>query len=80
MNGETGVLKTIDEPFHLLQKLEGNKFLVFNKSKKVFEYQFPDYTEIQFRMAVCEKKVDQIKLMLSKVGESKKKILIKHLV
>jgi hypothetical protein len=43
MNGETGVLKTIDEPFHILQKLDNNKFLAFNKRQKVFEVQFPDY-------------------------------------
>lgn len=46
MNGETGVLKTIDEPFHILKKIEGTKFLAFNKTKKIFEIQFPDYTEI----------------------------------
>jgi hypothetical protein len=46
MNGETGVLKTLDEPFHILKKLENNKFLSFNKRQKVFEFQLPDYTEI----------------------------------
>lgn len=30
MNGETGVMKTIDEPMHLIKKLDGNKFLAFN--------------------------------------------------
>lgn len=80
MNGETGVLKTIDEPFHILQKLDNNKFLAFNKRQKVFEVQFPDYNEIEFKMAISERKVDKIKEVLSKIGESKKKILIKHLV
>ncbi len=31
-------------------------------------------------MAISERKVDKIKEVLSKIGESKKKILIKHLV
>lgn len=43
MNGETGVLKTLEEPFHILQKMEGNKFLAFSKKNKVFEIKFPDY-------------------------------------
>lgn len=46
MNGETGVMKTIEEPLHLLMKLQGNKFLVFNERKKIFEVEFPDYKEI----------------------------------
>ena len=31
-------------------------------------------------MAISERKVDKIKLMLARIGESRKKILIKYLV
>lgn len=37
MNGETGVLRTIEQPLHLVKKLKERKFLAFNESKKVFE-------------------------------------------
>ena len=30
MNGETGVLKTLEEPLHLVRKLDDKKFLAFN--------------------------------------------------
>ena len=31
MNGETGVLKTIEEPLYLLRKLPNNKFVAFSE-------------------------------------------------
>lgn len=36
-NGETGVLKTLDQPLHLVSKLADRKFLAFNATRKVFE-------------------------------------------
>lgn len=30
MNGETGLLKTLDEPMHLVKKLKDTRFLAFN--------------------------------------------------
>lgn len=44
MNGETGVLKTIEKLIHILAKLEGNKFLTFEQKQKVTQIQFPEYT------------------------------------
>lgn len=35
-NGETGVLKTLDQPLHLVRKLADRKFLAFNATRKVF--------------------------------------------
>ena len=37
MNGETGVLKTLEEPMHLVKKIDDKKFLAFNETKKIFE-------------------------------------------
>lgn len=36
LNGETGVLKTLEEPMHLVRKLAERKFLAFNETRKVF--------------------------------------------
>ena len=68
MSGETGVLKTLEEPFHILQKVEGSKFLAFSKKHKVFEIKFPDYNEIHLKMAINDRDVDKIKMLLSKIG------------
>lgn len=46
MNGETGLLKTLDEPLHLVKKLSDKKFFAFNENKKLFEVECPDYAEI----------------------------------
>ena len=80
MNGETGVMKTIEEPLHLLLKLKGNKFLAFNERQKIFELQFPDYKEIQFKMALNDRDFERVKSILNSMGNTKKKILIKYLV
>jgi coatomer subunit alpha len=55
INGETGVLKTLDQPLHLVRKLAERKFLAFNATKKVFEVECPEYLDIEFKLAVQEK-------------------------
>ena len=41
INGETGLLKTLEEPMHLVKKLDKQRFLVFNETQKVFEVECP---------------------------------------
>jgi coatomer protein complex subunit alpha (xenin) len=55
INGETGVLKTLEQPLHLVRKLAERKFLAFNVPKKVFEVECPEYLDIEFKLAVHEK-------------------------
>lgn len=46
LNGETGVLKTLDKPLHLVKKLSDRKFLAFNETKKIFQVECPEYEDI----------------------------------
>ncbi len=52
LNGETGVLKTLEQPLHLVRKLADRRFLAFNATKKVFEVECPEYDDIEFKLAV----------------------------
>ena len=36
MNGETGLLRTLEKSFHLLKKISDNKLLAFNDEDKIF--------------------------------------------
>lgn len=80
MNGETGVLQTLEQPLHLLLKQKGNKFLAFNETKKIFEIEFPDYKEIELKMALNDHNFEKVKAILATMSDSKKKIIIKYLV
>ena len=80
MNGENGVIKTIEQPLHLLKKLPNNKFLAFSERKKVFEIDCNQYKEVQFKLALNEKNWDKVKETLQALVGSEKKILIKYLV
>lgn len=79
-NGETGVLKTLEQPLHLVRKLTDRKFLAFNVTKKVFEVEYPDYQDIQFKLAVLNKEWAQVDDMVkTKLGKQKKS-LVSYLV
>lgn len=76
MNGETGVLKTLDEPMHLVKKLDATKFLAFNETKKVFEVECPEYLDIEFKLAVQNKEWKRVEDMVKhKLGKQKKNLV-----
>ena len=80
LNGETGVLKNIDEPMHLVRKMGDRKFLAFNETKKIFEVECPEYLDIEFKLAVQEKDWKAVDEMVgSRLGKQKKN-LVSYLV
>lgn len=70
MNGETGVLRTIEEPLHLIKKIPNNKFLAFNERKKIFEIECHQYHEVEFKLALNEKNWDKVKEILKIIAGS----------
>ena len=71
MNGENGILKTIEEPLHLLKKIDSCKFLAFSESNKVFEEEHQTMSQIQFKLAVGEKDWEKVRSILKKAGQNR---------
>jgi hypothetical protein len=46
MNGETGILKSIEEPLHLIKKTGTHEYLAFSQLKRVFKISCPKYDEL----------------------------------
>ena len=80
INGETGVLKTLDRPLNLVKKLGNRKYLVFNETQKIFELECPEYLDIEFKLAVQEKEWTKVEEMIKKKDDVQKKNLIGYLV
>jgi hypothetical protein len=74
------VLKTLDQPLHLVRKLADRKFLAFNATKKVFEIECPEYLDIEFKLAVHEKEWNKVDEMVKNKLGKKKKNLVGYLV
>lgn len=74
------MIKTLEEPLRLIKKLPNNKFLVFHEKEKLIEIEFPEYQDIEFKIAICNKEWDKVKKIIKSVTEENKKILIKYLI
>jgi hypothetical protein len=74
------VLKTLDQPLHLVRKLADRKFLAFNATRKVFEMECPEYEDIEFKLAVQEKDWPRVQEMVKTKLGKKKKNLVGYLV
>jgi hypothetical protein len=74
------VLKTLDQPLHLVRKLADRKFLAFNATRKVFEIECPEYDDIEFKLAVQEKQWPRVQEMVKTKLGKKKKNLVGYLV
>ena len=80
MSGENGVLKTLDQPLHLVRMLAERRFLAFNTTKKVFEVECPDYLDVEFKLAVYEKQLTKVEDMVKNRLGKKKKNLVAYLI
>lgn len=80
MDGQTGIIKTIDKPLHFLQKLADDKYIIFNEKDKVSEIAFPDFVDLEFKIAISENDVKKIRSLVEKIKGTKKKFFIKELV
>jgi coatomer subunit alpha len=80
LNGETGVLRTLEQPLHLVRKLADRRFLAFNATRKVFEVECPEYEDIEFKLAVQGKEWGRVKEMVQSRLGKKKKNLVGYLV
>jgi coatomer protein complex subunit alpha (xenin) len=55
LSGETGILKSIEEPLHLVKKISNYKYLAFSEKNKVFEIECHKFDELEFKIALLDK-------------------------
>jgi len=79
MNGETGILKCIEEPLHLVKKIANYKYLAFSEKNKIFEVECRKFDELDFKMALLEKDWGNVHRLIKEMPR-KGKALIGYLI
>lgn len=79
LNGETGILKCIEEPLHLVKKIANYKYLAFSEKNKVFEVECHRFDELEFKLALLEKDWENIHRLIKEMPR-KGKALIGYLI